>query len=69
MKPVAKIHDELPVLEAEISFINAASMALSILSEGDFEVFATAKAWEGLGYWTADIERRLREMNDKSLPA
>ncbi len=44
-------------------------MALSILSEGNFEVFATAKAWEGLGYWTADIERRLREMNDKSLPA
>lgn len=56
------ILDELTRLECRVAFLNMAFLAIYAMPEGDRRV--DAKAWEGLYYWTQDIEDSLRELNE-----
>lgn len=52
-------------LESKAAFIAMATNAMAMLDEGDFESLQSQKAWEGLGWYTQEIEEALREINRK----
>ena len=60
--------DELPGVECRIAFLGAACGAFSILNESDLNAMTSKKVWEGLFYWTQDLESMLREMNEQICP-
>ena len=59
-KVPVEVVDSLPEMEARIAFLSAACLAISEKPDGDIP---DAKAWEGLFYWTADMEAMLRKLN------
>ena len=64
----ADVVDELPHVECRIAFLGAACGAFSILNESDLNAMTSKKVWEGLFYWTQDLEKMLREMNEQMNP-
>ena len=57
----AGIVDELLAIECRVAFLNMACLALSEQREEN-RVFDN-KAWEGLFYWTQDLEALIHELN------
>ena len=60
--------DEMDRMECRIAFLGAACGAFSILNESDLNAMTSKKVWEGLFYWTQDLEDMLREMNEQLNP-
>ena len=56
---------DLYELEGKAAFIAMASNALALLDKADFESIQSQKAWEGLGWYTEELESALREINRK----
>lgn len=54
---------ELYTLEGRAAFIAMAAAAMCMLNKADFEAIQSQKAWEGLGWYTHDLEKSLREIN------
>lgn len=57
--------DEMDRMESRIAFLGAACGAFSILNESDLDAMAGKKVWEGLFYWTQDLEDMLRRLNEQ----
>lgn len=57
--------DELPGVECRIAFLGAACGALSSLNENTLDAMTGKKVWEGLFYWTQDLEAMLRDLNER----
>ena len=51
-----------------MAFLKTACFAVGELPHGDFGL-ADAKAWQGLYYWTQDLEDMIRKMNELANPA
>ena len=64
----ADVVDELPHMECRIAFLGAACGALAALDEASLDAMTGKRVWEGLFYWTQDLERMLREMNEQLDP-
>ena len=62
------VADELFSLECRVAFLKTACFAVGELPHGDFGL-ADAKAWQGLYYWTQDLEDMIRKMNELANPA
>ena len=60
--------DEMDRMESRIAFLGAACGAFSILNESDLNAMTSKKVWEGLFYWTQDLESMLRGMNNQIYP-
>lgn len=56
--------DEMDRMESRVAFLCAACGAFSLLNEGDRDAMAGKKVWEGLFYWTQDLEEMLRRLNE-----
>lgn len=63
-----EVADELFGAECRVSFLNAAIFALSELPEADFQAHSSSKVWQGLFYWTRDLEDLLRRLNELANP-
>ena len=63
-----EVADELFGAECRASFLKAAAFALSELPEADFHAHGTPKVWQGLFYWTQDLEDMLRRLNELVSP-
>lgn len=57
----AGVEDELLALECRVAFLNMACLALSERGE-ETRIFDN-KAWEGLFYWTQDLESIIHKLN------
>lgn len=68
-KVPAEVTDELWGVECRVAFLKAAICALSELEEGDLHAQTAPKTWQGLFYWTQDLEDLLRRLNDLANPA
>ena len=64
----ADVVDELPHVECRIAFLGAACGALAALDEASLDAMTGTSVWEGLFYWTQDLEKMLREMNEQMNP-
>ena len=60
--------DEMDRMEARIAFLGAAICAISELGEGDQHAQTGPKVWQGLFYWTQDLEDILRRLNELANP-
>ena len=60
--------DELPRVECRIAFLGAAICAISELGEIDRHAQTGPKVWQGLFYWTQDLEDMLRRLNEIANP-
>lgn len=58
-----RVVDELPGVECRVAFLSAACQALC--EQPELARGVTQKAWEGLFYWTLDLEAMLRELNEQ----
>ena len=56
--------DERPRVECRIAFLGAAICAISELGEIDQHAQTGPKVWQGLFYWTQDLEDMLRRLNE-----
>ena len=56
--------DEMDRMEARIAFLGAAICAISELGEDDQHAQTGPKVWQGLFYWTQDLEDMLRRLNE-----
>lgn len=59
------VDGDLHILEGKAAFIAMATSAIGMLNEADFEAIQSKKAWEGLGWYTEELESDLREINRK----
>lgn len=59
-----EVVDEMDRMECRIAFLGAACGAFSLLNEGDLDAMTGKKVWEGLFYWTQDLEDMLRRLNE-----
>ncbi len=60
--------DEMDRVECRIAFLGAACGAFSMLNENELDAMAGKKVWEGLFYWTQDLEDMLHRMNEQANP-
>ena len=63
-----EVADVLFSLECRVTFLKTACFAVGELPKGDFAL-ADGKAWQGLYYWTQDLEDMIRKMNELANPA
>lgn len=63
-----EVVDELFGVECRAAFLKVAVFALSGLPEADFYAHNTSKVWQGLYYWTQDMEELLRRLNKLANP-
>lgn len=54
--------DEMRRMECRVAFLNDALLAVSEKPEHDATL--SRKGWEGLFYWTSDLEDMLRRLNE-----
>lgn len=62
------VADALPGLECRAAFLSAAICAISELEEIDQHAQTGQKVWQGLFYWTSDLEEMLRRLNKLANP-
>lgn len=62
-----EVADELFGVECRVAFLKAACFAVGELPKGDFAL-VDGKAWQGLFYWTQDLEDMLRRLNEMANP-
>lgn len=63
-----EVVDEMDRMEARVAFLSAACGAFSILNEVELNGMSGKKVWEGLFYWTQDLEEMLRRLNELAHP-
>lgn len=63
MSDYLPIDGDLHILESKIAFIAMAASAIGMLHAGDYEVLESQKAWEGLGWFSSELEENLRAIN------
>lgn len=63
-----EVADELFGVECRAAFLKVAAFALSELPEADFQAHSMPKVWQGLFYWTQDLEDMLRRLNEMANP-
>lgn len=56
------IDGDLHILESKAAFIAMATSAIGMLSEADFDAIQSRKAWEGLGWYSEELERDLHNL-------
>ena len=56
--------DEMEGMECRVAFLSAAICAISELEEVDLHAQTGTKVWQGLFYWTQDLEMMLRRLNE-----
>lgn len=64
-----EVVDELWGVECRVAFLKTAICALSELGENDYPALTGQKTWQGLFYWTQDLEDLLRRLNELANPA
>lgn len=64
----ADVTDALPGLECRAAFLRAAICAISELGEIDLHAQTGQEVWQGLFYWTQDLEGMLRRLNEMTNP-
>ena len=64
----ADVPDEMLRIECRVAFLSAAICAISELGEIDLYAQTGQKVWQGLFYWTQDLEMMLRRLNEMANP-
>lgn len=67
-KVPVEVVDEMDRMESRVAFLCAACGAFSILNEEELDAMTGKKVWEGLFYWTQDLEDMLRWLNELANP-
>lgn len=60
--------DEMDRMEARVAFLRAAICAIAEMGEEDAHAQTGPEVWQGLFYWTQDLEDLLRRLNQLANP-
>ena len=58
--------DEMDRMERRVSFLSDVFLVIS--ERAEHETALSSKGWEGLFYWTQDLESMLRRLNELANP-